>query len=529
MDISSFSIFLENLSRISGIDYLVLDREGIVFPAGNTTWDTGLVFEFSAALMDHGMFGYTELKQNSLAYHVYGHPLQQQDKTIGSLIAIKKTAFDNPDVSADKAVMETFLTAVASIINDKWTSDLEAEDYARELAKNFEETYLYSKISTHMKSIGSSTAMFGEIIEELFKTTEVDFAFSLMPEYPQNNQILLSDPGSEHIQDPDAFLDSLMNSIPMEENSIDQMFFIVNDSANDPVYIKKHPLPFRFLAVMIKRKNTFYGWLGFLSFNVSKIFVNSELKLLKSVAASAAVSMENSNLYAQSIITAQKEGELRRKFQKYVPEMVVEEILRRDVKDIISMGESRYLTLLNVDIRGYSKMSKRITSAEVVVVINYFFKIMGKIVLKHKGTIDKYLGDGLLAIFGAPVKTPHPELDATLAAMDMVESLKDVNNFIHSYGVPINIGVSVHAGEAIVGNIGFENKMEYTVIGDMVNDTFRLQEITKEKMNSIMISNAVYQKIAPYCRVRSLGERLLGENESRMEVFEVVGRRHLQN
>jgi len=527
MELGSFANFLDSLSVITRINFLVMDKEGVVFPFGYSNWKGEQLSEFCNSIMAQDSFGHALLESRHQKAHLYGYPLKKQEITIGCLIAVETIKPEKHIVEKDS--MANSLSSLATIIENKWSSDLEIVDYIQEITRNFEESYLYSKISTHMKSIGLSHSKFIGIFKEIFRVMDVDLAFIIMPDYPHNNEIQMSSQGSQKIEDPVRFIESLIDSLPMEGGSIEQLFFIINESDNDPVYRTKHPDPFRFLAVMIKRNDNFYGWLGFLSFNVSAIFVNSELNLLKSIAASAAVAIENSNLYAESIIMAQKEGDLRRKFQKYVPEMVVEEILGRDINDIIHMVEPRHLTLLNVDIRGYSKMSKIIKPENIVVAINIFFKIMGKIVLKHKGTIDKYLGDGLLAIFGAPLETPHPEMDATLAAMEMVSSLSEVNQCIQEYGVPINIGVSIHTGVAIAGNIGFENKMEYTVIGDMVNDTFRLQDITKEKMNSIMISNAVYEKVAPYILVRPLGERQLGEKENQMKVFEVTGRKYIES
>lgn len=527
MELGNFTGFLDSLSVTTRITFLVMNKEGVVFPSGYSTGEGAQLSEFCNTIMEQDGFKHALLEPPHQKAHLYGYPLKKQETTIGCLIAVQ--TIESETQMVEKDAIKASLSSLATIMEDKWNSDLEIVDYIQEITRNFEESYLYSKISTHMKSIGLSHSKFSGIFKEIFRVMDVDLAFIIMPDYPHNNEIQMSSQGSQKIEDPVQFIESIIDSLPVKDESIEQSFFIVNDSDKDPVYRQKHSIPFRFLAVMIKRNDTFYGWLGFLSFNVSEIFVNSELNLLKSVAASAAVAMENSNLYAESIIMAQKEGDLRRKFQKYVPEMVVEEILGRDINDIIHMVEPRQLTLLNVDIRGYSKMSKIITPENIVVAINIFFKIMGKIVLKHKGTIDKYLGDGLLAIFGAPLETPHPEMDATLAAMEMVSSISEVNQCIQEYGVPIHIGVSIHTGVAIAGNIGFENKMEYTVIGDMVNDTFRLQDITKEKMNSIMISNAVYEKVAPYILVRPLGERQLGEKENQMKVFEVVGRKFIES
>ncbi len=259
-------------------------------------------------------------------------------------------------------------------------------------------------------------------------------------------------------------------------------------------------------------------------------FNEEDLNMLKSVASSAAIALENSRLYTDSTNMAKKERLIRNIFQKYVPEEVTNEILGLGERDLITVGEKRPVTLLNVDIRGYSRMSKEARAEDVVEVLNYFFMVMGKKVLKHKGILDKYLGDGLLAIFGAPVATRNPALDAVLAALEMTESMITVSKFSEDRcGLSLKIGVSINTGDALVGNIGFEKKMDYTAIGDVVNDTFRLQELTREKPDSILVSSATYQKIKPFVEARSLGIRPLGNAGGHMDIYEITGKKEMSD
>lgn len=263
---------------------------------------------------------------------------------------------------------------------------------------------------------------------------------------------------------------------------------------------------------------------------VAGTFTDEDLRMLKAVASSAAIALENSRLYSDSINIAKRERLIRNIFRKYVPEEVSHEILSRGERDLITLGEKRLVTLLNADIRGYSHMAKQVKAEDVVGVLNYFFMTMGTLVLKNKGILDKYLGDGLLAIFGAPVTTRNPALDATLAAIHMAQNMEKVNTYAQKRcGIPLKVGVSINTGEAIVGNVGFEKKMDYTAIGDVVNDTFRLQELTREKPNSILISKSTFEKVEPFVHAESLGVKMLGKNEGEMEVFEITGKREMSD
>ena len=259
-------------------------------------------------------------------------------------------------------------------------------------------------------------------------------------------------------------------------------------------------------------------------------FNDEDLRAVKSVASSTAIALENCRLYGESTHLAQKERLIRTIFQRYVPEEIVNDILKKGESDQLTVGERKIVTVFNVDIRGYSAMSKQAATEDVVDVLNCFFMKMGNIVLKHKGILDKYLGDGLLAIFGAPVSTKNPALDATLAAIAMIEEIETVSRLsLERCGVPLKIGISINTGEAIVGNIGFNKKMEYTVIGDVVNETFRIQDLTRRKTNSILVSESTYQQVKHFVYANQWRVKKYNDREGAMDIYEVIGRKDLSS
>ena len=189
---------------------------------------------------------------------------------------------------------------------------------------------------------------------------------------------------------------------------------------------------------------------------VGRPFSEDDMQAVKAVAASTAIALENTRLYSETNHIAQKEKFIRTIFQKYVPEEIVAKILESGTSDQMAVSEKRIVTVFNVDIRGYSRMSKQASTEDVVDILNHFFRRMGNIIIKHKGLLDKYLGDGLLAIFGAPASTANPALDAVKAALDMVKAIENISILSEDRcGVPLKIGISINTGEAIVGNIGF--------------------------------------------------------------------------
>lgn len=251
-----------------------------------------------------------------------------------------------------------------------------------------------------------------------------------------------------------------------------------------------------------------------------KPFSQDDLQAVKAVAASTAIALENTRLYSETNHIAKKEKFIRTIFQKYVPEEIVTKILERGDADQMAVSEKRIVTVFNVDLRGYTQMSKSASTEDVVHILNHFFRRMGNIIIKHRGLLDKYLGDGILAIFGAPATTANPALDAVLAAQEMVKIIDRLSILsIDRCGIPLRIGISINTGEAIVGNIGFTKKMEYTVIGDVVNETFRLQELTRFKANSILIGETTYDQVKSVVRTRPFGLKKL--DASLVNVYEV--------
>ena len=220
-------------------------------------------------------------------------------------------------------------------------------------------------------------------------------------------------------------------------------------------------------------------------------FNENDQQLLQSIASSVGIAIENVRLYRETVDMAEHERGVRNVFQKYVPKEVLDRIISGEESGSGVIEELKTITLLNIDIRNFSKLTRKIGPQKTVSLLNHFFGVMGGIVLDNGGIIDKYLGDGFLALFGAPVSSTMDADNAIAAALAMKKARADVHKyFSKSLKVAIHIGISVHSGEVVVGNFGFERKMDYTVIGDAVNGVFRLQEHTYNFPDGILISES---------------------------------------
>jgi class 3 adenylate cyclase/GAF domain-containing protein len=251
-------------------------------------------------------------------------------------------------------------------------------------------------------------------------------------------------------------------------------------------------------------------------------FTVDDQRLLQSIAASVSIALENARLYEETLAMAEKERGIRKLFQKFVPREVVDKIILGNETEKPIIEESKIVTLLNIDIRDFSLISKKIGPKKTVEMLNYFFSIMGDIVFEHKGIVDKYLGDGFLAVFGAPVSSNSDAENATTAALEMQRRMGEVNEYCQQkYGERLFAGIVVHSGEVVVGNIGFEKKMDYTVIGTAVNFVFKLQELSRKWPNTILLSETTYNEVESTLKEKMIKISEAEENIESMGIYRI--------
>jgi adenylate cyclase len=252
-------------------------------------------------------------------------------------------------------------------------------------------------------------------------------------------------------------------------------------------------------------------------------FAQGDLQLLQSIATTVSIAMENARLYGETLTMAEKERAIRNMFQKFVPKEVIDKITRGTEERPV-IDEFKIITLLNIDIRDYSILSHKVGPQKTVAILNYFFAAMGEIVFKYHGIVDKYLGDGFLALFGAPVSSPSDADNAISAALEMQKAMEGVTDYLQKrFGASLTMGVSIHTGEVVVGNIGFDKKMDYTVIGDSVNFVFKLQPLCKPWPNGILISEKTYYACQSPLNVEEIDYYAPDNNSEKLKIYRVIG------
>ena len=212
---------------------------------------------------------------------------------------------------------------------------------------------------------------------------------------------------------------------------------------------------------------------------------------------------------------------LKSNFSRYVSNHIIEEILHSK-KETKLEGERRKITVLFSDIRQFTLISEKLPPEEVVSLLNEYFEGMLEVIFSHAGTLDKFIGDGIMVEFGAPLDDPDQEKNAILTAINMKKALHNLCNKWRSQGKdPIEIGVGIHTGEAVVGNVGSQIRMEYTAIGDTVNVAARLEKQNKTYSTSIIVSSTTYDPIKEQFPFECLGEITLPGREGKLTIYTI--------
>jgi len=213
-------------------------------------------------------------------------------------------------------------------------------------------------------------------------------------------------------------------------------------------------------------------------------FKPDDLELISAVAAQTAIAVENARAHERLA----REEVARANYSRFLPEYVVKQMLENP--DSFKLGGvNQTITILFADIRGFTRISEHAPPEKIVSLLNRYFSAMTDIIFAHGGTLDKYLGDGLMALFGAPTATPEDASNALNAAVAMQRRVLGINMELMNEGLSeIGVGIGLHTGEVTVGYIGSERRSEYTAIGDAVNTASRLE--SNAKGGDILISDA---------------------------------------
>ncbi len=219
--------------------------------------------------------------------------------------------------------------------------------------------------------------------------------------------------------------------------------------------------------------------------------------------------------------TRQEKIKIQNIFNKYMSKEIVDKIVEEGESSIKLGGDKKDITVMFIDIRGFTPISESLEPEEVVDILNEYLSMATEEIIKHNGVLDKYIGDGIMALFNVPYTMEEPELACIKAAIAIKNNSEALYNKLYDkYGKGVEFGIGINCGNAIVGNIGSEKRMDYTAIGDTVNTAARLE--SNAKRGQILISDELYNRVADKVKVEVVGELVLKGKEIPILTYEVT-------
>ena len=274
------------------------------------------------------------------------------------------------------------------------------------------------------------------------------------------------------------------------------------------------------MAVPLLHSGEVFGIMMLDSQIAANAFTDKDLQLLQNVSNQAAIAIQNS-LYALKL---EKEAITRERFQRLLSPAIAELVIAGKV-EVKKGGELRETTVLFSDIRGFTTLSESVSAQEVVGMLNDYFELMVEIIFDNEGTLDKFVGDEIMALFGAPVAHEDDPVRAVRTALTMLDVLEvEFNAKRRPHGLPeLKIGIGINTGEVVAGYLGSSKALEYTVIGDTVNTGARLCSVAQG--GQCIISEFTYERVKDLFEVEQLPDQTVKGKAKALKIYNVLGPR----
>ncbi len=273
------------------------------------------------------------------------------------------------------------------------------------------------------------------------------------------------------------------------------------------------------MSVPLWRKDEILGIIQVDSVRLSNKFSKSDLDLLTTISNQMAMVIEQANLNEE----IRREAMARNRLERFHSPEVVDLIIGGGGEDVdeeaLMAPKEKNVTVLFTDIVSFTPLSERLAANELSILLNHYFRRMTDIIFDYNGTLDKYIGDAIMAVFGAPIERENDAERAIMTALAMRKSLFQMMETVES-DRRFDIRLGINSGKVVAGNLGSPKRMDYTVIGDTVNTASRLESIGES--NQILIGENTYQLVKGKFNIREVGEKLVKGKKQAVMVYEVL-------
>lgn len=271
------------------------------------------------------------------------------------------------------------------------------------------------------------------------------------------------------------------------------------------------------MSVPLLHGNDLLGIMHLDSQIATNAFDDKDLLIFTGIAQQAATAIQNARLAAK----IEWEARTRAQFQRFFSPGMVQQMVEGKLK-LDGVGESREVTIMFADIRGFTAMTEHADAHDIVKLLNNYFEVMVEVIFRYDGTLDKYVGDEIMALFGVPVSHADACTSAVECAVEMMVALDRFNADRAAQGMqPVQIGIGMNTGVCVYGALGSSKTLQYTVIGDTVNTASRLCSVAKA--GEIIISEKTYRQVEHHIEAQPLPKVRVKGKEQELSIYRVTG------
>ncbi|WP_276352712.1 CHASE2 domain-containing protein [Cohnella caldifontis] len=375
----------------------------------------------------------------------------------------------------------------------------------------------YQNVTEDFTTVGFSRVLNGEIDPSVFKDAIVLVGFTAVG--------LSDDSGQDSGSTP---IEKNMKLVYVHANIVDQLIkgTVVNSAPHWMEWLAGLLLFGLFILIPWRMKNI-YSILVFLAviagvfYGQYALYQQSTTIVRTADVIFAMIMAYLLNVSLKSYLESSQKNFVTRQFGRYISPDLVKQIVAQDI-DIKLGGDSKNITILFLDIRGFTPLSEKLTPPELVDTLNTMFNMITETTLRNRGTIDKFIGDAAMILFGAPLDVENHTVMAVKTAYEIQQQMKQIRDqILEKYGVEVNVGIGIHTGNVVVGNIGSYLRVDYTAIGDNVNIAARIESQTKK--GQIHVSEHVYELAKEYFLFDEGEDRMFKGKSHPIRVYEVLG------
>jgi len=390
-----------------------------------------------------------------------------------------------------------------------------------DLEKSNKILYVLYQISRKLNTVPDFDELLSTIMDSIFQVIDADHGFvALLGDDPDElipkvvKYRTLSNTDSQALR----FSRTIINKVINEKVSVLTSNAMEDDRFEGAKSVFMQNIR-SVMSVPLWRKNEVIGIIQVDSFRLSNKFSKADLELLTTISNQMAMVIEQANLNEK----IRREGMVRNRLERFHSPEVVDLILsgigdESEIENLMAPKEKQ-VTILFTDIVNFTPLSERLSPTEVSVLLNQYYREMTDIIFHYFGTLDKFIGDAIMAVFGAPIERENDAESAIKAALEMRRALFEMMKNRES-DRRFDMRLGINTGRVVAGNLGSPKRMDYTVIGDTVNTASRLESIADP--NQILIGENTYEIVKDKFNIKKIGQKKVKGKRQAINVYEVL-------